>query len=61
MNNHIHVEEAPGIVRVFDSLGVIEPGSFEQESWASRRNDAEAYAAAEAKRLGCDWGANYPG
>lgn len=48
------------VVRVYDSLDVIEPKEFDDPELRERRTAAERYAAAEARRIGCSWGCNYP-
>lgn len=48
------------VVRVYDSLDEIEAKEFDNPERAVRRAEAERYAKAEAGRLRCRWGCNYP-
>ncbi len=57
--NYIRVDEddMDKVVRVYDSDGEVFK-EFEGPR-SERRYAAEVFAAAEAKRLGCEWGSNY--
>ena len=57
--NYIRVDEddMDKVIRVYDSDG--EVAKEFSGPRAERRYAAEVFAAAEAKRLGCEWGANY--
>lgn len=56
--NYIRVDEDGYEVHVYDCVGEVS-NAFEGGDEPSRRAAAEKFAAAEAKRLGCDWGTNY--
>ena len=57
--NYIRVDEddMDKVIRVYDSDGEVFR-EFEGPR-SERRYAAEVFAAAEAKRLGCEWGSNY--
>lgn len=57
--NYVFVDEEPGIVRVYDSLGELDPATFEDAVRCVRQFRAEQFAQAQAQRLGCEWGTNY--
>lgn len=56
--NYIRVDEDGSQIDVYDSLGDV-GRCFDTGTRLQRRAAAEAFAKAEAARLGCDWGTNY--
>jgi hypothetical protein len=67
MSNYVYCSHEPDerLYRVYDSDGEVEPleipypkGSWQEREWA--RDFAEGFALIYSRRLGCEWGTNYP-